>query len=43
LVGKRDDVNFTELEFPQGGANSGIGISNPTYKTGLENFLKKLE
>ena len=43
LVGKRDAVNFTELEFPQGGANSGIGTSNPTYRAGLESFLQKLE
>ena len=43
LVGKRDAVNFTELEFSQGGNNSGTGITNNTYKTGLENFLKKLE
>ena len=43
LVGKKDAVNFTELEFSQGGNNSGTGITNNTYKTGLENFLKKLE
>ena len=43
LVGKRDAVNFTELEFSQGGNNSGTGITDNTYKTGLENFLKKLE
>ena len=43
LVGKKDAVNFTELEFSQGGNNSGTGIMDNTYKTGLENFLKKLE
>jgi hypothetical protein len=43
LVGRRDAINFTELEFSQGGNNSGTGITDNTYKTGLENFLKKLE
>lgn len=43
LVGKKDAVNFTELEFSQGGNNSGTGITDNNYKTGLENFLKKLE
>ena len=43
LVGKKDDINFTELKFDQQGINSGTGITDNTYKTGLENFLKKLE
>jgi hypothetical protein len=43
LVGKKEAVNFTELNFNQGGSAEGVGFSNPTYKTGLENFLKKLE
>lgn len=43
LVGKRDAVNFTELNFNQGGSAEGIGNSNTTYATQLQNFLKKLE
>ena len=43
LVGKRDAVNFTELNFNQGGKDDGQGIKDNTYKAGIENFLKKLE
>ena len=43
LVGKRDAVNFTELNFNQGGSAEGIGNSNTTYATQLQDFLKKLE
>ena len=43
LVGKRDAVNFTELNFNQGGSAEGIGNSNTTYATQLDDFLKKLE
>lgn len=43
LVGKRDAVNFTELNFNQGGSAEGIGNSNTTYATQLQNFLQKLE
>lgn len=43
LVGKRDAVNFTEINFNQGGSAEGIGNSNTTYATQLQNFLKKLE
>ena len=43
LVGKRDAVNFTEINFNQGGSAEGIGNSNTTYATQLQNFLQKLE
>ena len=43
LVGKRDLVNFMELEFDQNGANWGVGTSNDTYRTNLESVLKKLD
>ncbi len=43
LVGKRDSVNFTELNFNQGSSAEGIGNSNTTYATQLQNFLQKLE
>ena len=43
LVGKRDAVNFSELEFSQGGSDTGVGISNNTYKNKLEAFLKKMD
>jgi len=43
LVGKRDAVNFTEIDFNQGGSAEGIGNSNTTYATQLQNFLQKLE
>ena len=43
LVGKRDLVNFMELEFNQNGVNWGKGTSNPTYKANLESLLKKLD
>ena len=43
LVGKRDAVNLTELNFNQGGSAEGIGNSNTTYATQLQNFLQKLE
>lgn len=43
LVGKREAVNFTELNFNQGGSAEGIGNSNTTYATQLQNFLQKLE
>ena len=43
LVSKRDAVNFTELNFNQGGSPEGVGNSNTTYATQLQNFLKTLE
>lgn len=43
LVGRRDLVNFEELEFNQNGANWGKGKDNPTYKAKLESVLKKLD
>ena len=43
LVGKRDAVNFTEINFNQGGSAEGIGNSNTTYATQLQDFLQKLE
>lgn len=43
LVGKRDLVNFMELEFDQNGASSGAGTNNPTYRANLESVLKKLD
>lgn len=43
LVGKRDLVNFMDLEFDQNGANWGIGTSNDTYRANLESVLKKLD
>ncbi|MGP1500720.1 MAG: hypothetical protein ACTTJM_02930 [Bergeyella cardium] len=43
LVGKKEAVNFTQLNFNQGGSPEGVGFSDQTYKTGIENFLKKLE
>ena len=43
LVGKRDLVNFVELEFNQNGVNWGKGKDNPTYKAKLESVLKKLD
>ena len=43
LVGKRDAVNFTELNFNQGGSAEGVGNSNTTYATQLQDFLQKLE
>ena len=42
LVGKRDLVNFVELNFDQGGRSSGSGNSNATYKQALEQLLKTL-
>lgn len=43
LVGRRDAINFTELNFNQGGSSTGNGPGNSTYATQLQNFLKKLE
>lgn len=43
LVGRRDGVNFSELEFSQGGQNSGTGITDNTYKNKLEAFLRKMD
>ncbi len=43
LVGKKDAVNFAELKFDQNTKSTGEGIKDNNYKTGLENFLKKLE
>ena len=43
LVGRRDLVNFIDLEFDQNGANWGIGTSNDTYRANLESVLKKLD
>lgn len=43
LVGRRDLVNFMELEFDQNGNNSGKGKDDPTYKAKLESVLKKLD
>lgn len=43
LVGRRDLVNFMELEFDQNGANWGVGTNNPTYNTKLTEILKKLD
>ena len=43
LVGKRDAVNFTELNFNQSGGSIGIGRNDNAYKAGLESFLQKLE
>ena len=43
LVGRRDGVNFSELEFSQGGNNSGTGINNPTYRNKLEAFLERMD
>ena len=43
LVGKKDLVNFIELEFNQNGKNSGKGKDDPTYKAKLESVLKKLD
>lgn len=43
LVGRRDLVNFEELEFNQNGVNWGKGKDNPTYKAKLESVLKKLD
>ena len=43
LVGRRDGVNFSELEFSQDGKTTGEGTKDNAYKVGLENFLKKLE
>lgn len=43
LVGRRDGVNFSELEFSQGGNNSGTGITDTTYRNKLEAFLEKMD
>jgi len=43
LIGKKEAVNFTELNFNQGGSPEGVGNSNTTYATQLQNFLKTLE
>ena len=43
LVGKRDAVNFTELNFNQSGGSTGTGRNDNAYKAGLESFLQKLE
>lgn len=43
LVGRRDLVNFIDLEFDQNGANWGVGTNNPTYNTKLTEILKKLD
>ena len=43
LVGRRDLVNFMELEFDQNGSDSGVGTNNPTYRANLESVLKKLD
>ena len=43
IIGKRDLVNFMELEFNQNGYNSGVGTSNSTYRANLESVLKKLD
>ena len=43
LVGRRDAINFTELNFNQGGSSTGNGPGNSTYATQLQNFLQKLE
>ena len=43
LVGRRDGVNFSELQFSQGGQNSGTGITDNTYKNKLEAFLERMD
>ena len=43
LVGRRDGVNFSELEFSQGGQNSGTGITDNTYKNKLKAFLERMD
>ena len=43
LVGRRDLVNFMELEFDQNGSDSGVGTNDTTYKTKLTEVLKKLD
>ena len=43
LVGRRDLVNFIDLEFDQNGANWGVGTNNPTYNTKLTEILNKLD
>ena len=43
LVGRRDLVNFMELEFDQNGSSWGVGTNNPTYRANLESVLKKLD
>ena len=43
LVGRRDGVNFSELEFSQGGNNSGTGITDTTYRNKLEAFLERMD
>lgn len=43
LVGRRDLVNFMELEFDQNGANWGVETINPTYRANLKSVLKKLD
>jgi len=42
LVGRRDLVNFIDLEFDQNGANWGVGTGNDTYRKNLESVLNKL-
>ena len=42
LVGRRDLVNFMELEFDQNESNSSVGTNNPTYRANLESVLKNL-
>ena len=43
LVGRRDGVNFSELQFSQGGNNSGTGITDTTYRNKLEAFLERMD
>ena len=43
LVGRRDLVNFMELEFDQNGSSRGVGTNNPTYRANLESVLNKLD
>ena len=42
LVGRRDLVNFIDLEFDQNGANWGVGTGNDSYRKNLESVLNKL-
>ena len=43
LVGRRDGVNFSELDFSQGGNHSGTGITDTTYRNKLEAFLERMD
>ena len=42
LVAPRDVINFTELEFNQGGSKTGVGRSDNTYKAKLDALLDKI-